>query len=81
MAQQSNSGLGRQIFEVCISSTDTPGRTPVNEWSARRRGRYLLNTTQTQEITSMPSARFELAIRGSEPPQTFYLDRTATGLD
>jgi hypothetical protein len=27
----------------------TPGRTPPNKWSARRRGRYLHNTQQTHE--------------------------------
>jgi len=25
--------------------TDTPDRTPLKDWSARRRGRYLHNTT------------------------------------
>jgi len=29
--------------------THTHGRTPLNEWSARRRDRYLHNTQQTQE--------------------------------
>jgi hypothetical protein len=27
----------------------TPGRTPLNQWSACRRGRYPHNTQQTQE--------------------------------
>ena len=29
--------------------THTHGRTPLNEWSARRRGRYLHTTQQTQQ--------------------------------
>jgi hypothetical protein len=34
---------------LSLSLTHTPGRTPLNEWSQRRRGRYLHNTQQTQE--------------------------------
>jgi hypothetical protein len=51
VAQQPNSGLGRLSVDVSRSHTDTHtlGRTPLNEWSARRRGRYLHNTKQTQE--------------------------------
>jgi hypothetical protein len=55
VAQQPNYGLGRLIFELCRSHniththTHTPARTLLNKWSARRRGRYLHNTEQTQE--------------------------------
>jgi hypothetical protein len=54
VAQQPKSGLGRLIVEVSRShiSRHTLGRTPLNEWSARRRGRYLHNTQQTQETNS-----------------------------
>ena len=49
MAQQSILGLERLVFEVSrsytIRQTHTPGRTPLDEWSAR----YLHNTQQTQE--------------------------------
>ena len=58
MAQQLNSGLGRLDVEVSRSPTishthththtHTHDRTPLNEWSARRRYRYLHNTQQTQ---------------------------------
>jgi hypothetical protein len=43
VAQQPISGLGRLIVEVSTSHiiTHTSGRTPPNEWSARRRGRTL----------------------------------------
>ena len=50
-AQQPSWALGRLSVEVCISHTirhTTPGRTPPNEWSARRKDRYLHNT-QTQD--------------------------------
>jgi hypothetical protein len=44
------------VFEVSRSQTDrhthTHGRTPVLEWSARRRGRYLHNTQQSQETNT-----------------------------
>ena len=48
MTQQPNSGLGSHIVKVARSQT--PGRTPLNERSARRRGHYLHNTQQTQEM-------------------------------
>jgi hypothetical protein len=48
-----SSALGRLIVEVrgshTIRHSHTLGRTPLNEWSVRRRGRYLHNTQQTQE--------------------------------
>jgi hypothetical protein len=48
----------------------TFGRTPLDEWSARRRDFYLTthNTHNTQ--TSRPTVRFEPTIPASERPQT-----------
>ena len=53
---QPNSGLDRLIVEdhtqldTCTHThTHTPCRSPLNEWSARRRGRYLHNTKQIQD--------------------------------
>ena len=56
----------------------TPERTPLDEWSARRRDLYLTthNTHNTQ--TSMPPAGFEPVIATSEWPQTYVLDRAGT---
>ena len=55
VAQQPNSGLGRLNIEVSrsrtITQTFTPGTTPLNEWEACRRGRYLRNTQQTPDKT------------------------------
>jgi len=72
VAQQPNLGLGRLVVEVYRSHTDTrthtPGRTSLNDWSARRRGRYLHNTQRTQE-------RFEPVILAIERAQTYALDR------
>ena len=53
VAQQPNSGLGRLSVQVSrshtVKYTYTPSGTPLNEWSARRRGRYLHNALQTQD--------------------------------
>jgi len=43
--------------------TDTPGRNPMNQLSARRRGRYLHNTQQTQETNIHALS----GIRNSDP--------------
>jgi hypothetical protein len=81
VTQQLNSDVDRLIVEVSRSHTirhthtHTRGRTPLNEWSARRRGRYLHNRRK-----SMPSARFETATPANKRLQTYCLDRTATGI-
>ena len=64
LAQKRNSDLSRFIFEASRSHTirkthtdragrkthtDRAGRSPLNEWSAHRRGRYINNTNQRQE--------------------------------
>jgi hypothetical protein len=57
----------------------TLSRTPMDEWSARRKGLYL-TTHNTQTQTSMLPVGFEPAIPASERPQTHALDRAATGI-
>jgi hypothetical protein len=59
----------------------TSGRTPLDEWSARRRDLYLTTHNTDKRQTSMPAAGFEPTIRTSERPQTHALDRGATGTD
>jgi hypothetical protein len=51
VALQPKPGWCRLTVEVAVSHTirHTPVRTPLNEWSARRRGRHLHNTQQTQQ--------------------------------
>ena len=56
----------------------TLGRTPLDEWSARRR--YLYLTRHTTLTRDRHPAGFELAIPASERPQTHALDSAATGL-
>ena len=58
---------------------NTVGRTPVDEWSARRRDLYLTTHNTHKRQTSMPPVGFELTISVSERPQTYALDRAATG--
>jgi hypothetical protein len=58
----------------------TLGRTPLDEWSARRRDLYLTTHNTHKRQTSMPPAGFESAIPASELPQTHALDGAATGI-
>ena len=55
----------------------TFGRTPLDEWSARRRHLYL--TTQHSRQTSMPQVGIERTISAGERPQTYALAHSATG--
>ena len=57
----------------------TVGRTPLDEWSARHRDLYLTTHNTHNRQTSMPSVGFEPMISASERPQTYALDRAATG--
>jgi hypothetical protein len=57
----------------------TVGRTPLDEWSTRRRDMYL-TTHNTHNIqTSMPPVEFEPTISADKRPQTYALDRAASG--
>jgi hypothetical protein len=83
LALRPNSGLDHLVVGVSRSHTvrhTISSRTPLHGWSALRRGRYLQNTQQTQEKTSMSSARFEPTIPTIKRPQTCALDRAATGM-
>ena len=64
----------------CWSFEITLGRTPLDEWSARRRDLYLTTHNTHKRYTSMHPAEFEPAIPVSERPQTHALDRPATGI-
>ena len=57
----------------------TVGRTPLDEWSARRRDFYLTTHNKHNIQTSMPPVGFEPTISGDERAQTHALDRSATG--
>ena len=72
----------------CISShsmththTNTLGRGPLDEWSARRRDLYLTTRNTHNRKTSMLVAGFEPAIPASERTQTHARDRAAIGIN
>ena len=57
----------------------TVGRTPLDEWSARRRDLYLTPHNTHNKETSMAPVEFEPTISAGEQPQTHALDRAAIG--
>ena len=57
----------------------TFGRTPLHEWSARRWDLYLTTHNTHNKQTSMPPVGFEPTISAGERPQTYALNRAATG--
>ena len=57
----------------------TVGRTPLDERSAHRRGLYLTTHSTHSRQISLPPVGFEPAIPAGERPQTYALDRAATG--
>ena len=57
----------------------TVGRTPLDKWSVRRRDLYLTTHNNHNRLTSMPPVGFEPTISLGERPQTYALDRAATG--
>ena len=57
----------------------TVGRTPLDEWSARRRDLYLTTHNTHNRQTSMPPVGFEPTFSAGERPQTYASDRAATG--
>ena len=77
-----NAGHGLLILEVFLDHTQrrtTVGRTPLDEWSARRRDLYLTTQNNHNRQTSMPPVGFEPTISAGERPQSYALDRAAAG--
>ena len=58
----------------------TDSRTPLDEWSARRRDLYLTSHNTHNRQTAMPPVGFEPTISAGDRPQTYALDRAATGI-
>ena len=57
----------------------TVGRTPLDESSIRRRDLYQTTQNTHNRQTSIPPVGFEPTISVGEGPQTYALDRAATG--
>ena len=55
------------------------GRTPLDDWSARRRDPYLTTNNHHNIQTSIPPMGFEPTFSAGERPQTYALDRAVTG--
>jgi len=55
----------------------TVGRTPLDEWSARRKDLYVTTHNTHNRQTSMSPVGFEPTISAGEWPQTYSLDRVA----
>jgi hypothetical protein len=66
-------------FTTALKHT-TLGRTPLDEWSARRRDLYLTIHNTHKRQTSMTLAAFEPVIAASERSQTHAFDRAANGI-
>jgi hypothetical protein len=58
----------------------TVSRTPLGEWSVRRRDLYLTTHNTHNRQTSLPPVGFELTISASERSQTYAVDRADTGI-
>ena len=57
----------------------TVGRTPLDEWSARRRDLYLTTHDTHNRQISMPPVGFKPTISAGKRSETYALDRAATG--
>jgi len=57
----------------------TLGRTPLDEWSARRRDLYLTTHNTHNRQTSTPPVGFEPTLSAGERPQAYTVDNAATG--
>ena len=57
----------------------TFGRTPLDDWTSRLRDLYLTTHNTHNKQTSILSAGLEPTIWAGERPQTYALDRAATG--
>jgi hypothetical protein len=69
------------LLWVSSITLTTLTRTPLDEWSARRRDPSVTTHNTCKRQTSMPPAGFEPAIPANERPQITVLDRAATGID
>ena len=58
---------------------DTVCRTPLDVWSVRHRDLYLTTHKTHNRQTTIPPVGFEPTISAGKRPQTYALDRAATG--
>ena len=65
-------------FTITLRHT-TLGRTPLDEWSVRRRDLYLTTHNTHNRQTCIPTAGLKPEILARQRPQAHDLDRAATG--
>jgi hypothetical protein len=81
MAQQPHWARAFSLPGFTITRRHTTiGRTPLDEWSFRRRDFYLIKQNTQKRQTSMPTAGFEPAIPVSEEPCSHALNRKDAGI-
>ena len=73
-------GLPWRGFAITLIGHTTLSRTPLDDWSARRRDLYLTTHNSHKRQISMRSVGFESAIPASERSQTHALDRASNGI-
>jgi len=78
-ATSSEPGHHCRGFTLALRRT-TLGRTPLDEWSARRRVLYLTTHNTYKRQASMIPVWSEPTIPGKQRPQTHALVRAATGI-
>jgi len=72
-------GLPVRGFAITLRHTIL-GRTPQDEWPARRTDHYLTTHNTQKRQTSIPPVGFEPTISESERPQTQAWDHAVTGV-
>jgi len=77
LARQPPVGLTRFLDHT--QRRTTVSRTPLDEWSARRRDLYLTTHNTHNRQTSIPLVGFEPTIPAGERPKTNALDRATIG--
>jgi hypothetical protein len=75
----SNAGHGSSFLRFLdhIKRHTTVGRTPLDEWSARRRDLCLTTHDSHQKTSMILGGGFEPTLPASERPQIYALDRAA----
>jgi len=67
-------------FAITLMRYATLGRTPLDEWPARRRDFFLTIHNTHKRQTSVYPVEFECTIPASERPQTHAFERATTGI-
>ena len=70
--------LMKRFIDYTQRST-TVGMNPLDEWPARHRDLYVTTHNTYNRKISMPPVGFEPTTPAGERPQTYALDRAATG--